>query len=238
MTRTSICEDAPITPLSEMRKVSSCEDRLQPYHILDLIETKRWVNLFIYFKTTEGQDELRDLSSKKLMLGWNVLHALCASGAPLPIIRAVAGSYPSLASDLDVLNRTPLHVSVDCYSAFLGPFGGADVVDYLVRLCPEAASEKDDRGRTPLIRACEMMGEGVFRRKNDDGAMLEHSCRLIEVLLWVRPESVLEEDHEGVSAIEHALCNNAPDNIVRALQREACHEARHLSTKRRLHRCY
>eukprot|EP00567_Pseudictyota_dubia_P000580 CAMPEP_0197466204 /NCGR_PEP_ID=MMETSP1175-20131217/64930_1 /TAXON_ID=1003142 /ORGANISM="Triceratium dubium, Strain CCMP147" /LENGTH=244 /DNA_ID=CAMNT_0043002235 /DNA_START=209 /DNA_END=943 /DNA_ORIENTATION=+ len=222
---------------SDMRSSSFCEDYHQE-HILDLIETKRWINLLIYLETPEGQDELWGLSTKKLMLGWNVLHALCAAGAPFPIVRAVAGSYPSLASELDVLNRTPLHVSVDCYSA-TGSFG-VDVVEYLSRLCPEAASEKDDRGRTPLIRACEMMGESRFCRRgrdNDDSNhyrhMIDHSSQMIETLLWARPTSVLEEDHEGVSAIEHALCNNAPDDIVRALQREACHEARALNTKRR-----
>jgi len=175
-----------------------------------------------YLDSPEGKEDAAGYALERSTLGWNFLHTLCWSGAPCDLIERVVGICPSLTSDVDVLGRTPLHTSV-CYAL------DVDVVSQLLTADRSAASIKDARGRTPLLYACEKAGQATVSTE-------QTHLRLIQTLIKASPGTIFDEDEDEMSAIELAVCSNAPTAIVETLQKVAVHMGKRAQTMRRLAR--
>lgn len=183
----------------------------QDGEFLRLMSKKNWRALALYTKTAEGQEEAKRLSSRRFgKYKWNILHALCWWGAPLTVLTQITSLF-FLASEKDTLGQTPLHISIVQSHSI-------DVVTHLLNINPATVLAKDDKGRIPLVSLCiQLEADGIYNNRS----RLEQYHGLIRSLIEKIPSSVVEEDNEGMSALEHAICGGAPRKFVQTLQKAA-----------------
>uniref|UniRef100_A0A7R9VUA4 Uncharacterized protein n=1 Tax=Pseudictyota dubia TaxID=2749911 RepID=A0A7R9VUA4_9STRA len=187
--------------------------------ILALTQKKKWDKLMDHLDTPEGEEDAIAYSIERSALEWNILHTLCWSGAPVNLIKRFTGLCPNLVSEVDLMGRTPLHIS-------LCDVLDACVAKYLLTKNPYLATVRDKRGKTPLMYACDNAG------RTNDASVSKVQLDLIRTLLETNPSTVLEEDNDGVSPIESAICNGATADIVGALQTYAIHTAKKQQRKK------
>jgi len=171
--------------------------------------------------------DLKDLDDK----GRTILHVLVACNPPLDLVKRVNSLFPSMMATLDSDLATPLHTAV----AKEAPL---NVVKYLLEKRPAAASQRDRDGKTPLILACEGMGPLVaIAAGYDDGARREDNWHvqqaeeLVRKLAFASPRSVVVEDEDGLTAVEHLITSEAPKRTIRVLQHIAVKVMRKLEVR-------
>mmetsp|Transcript_19741 Transcript_19741/g.42512 ORF Transcript_19741/g.42512 Transcript_19741/m.42512 type:complete len:268 (-) Transcript_19741:111-914(-) len=128
----------------------------------------------------------------------DVLHILYASDPPLDIATDLLGLCGDRVREKDSTGRTPLHFA----TASGAP---VEVVEPLISMYPAAAGLPDCRGETPLMLAS-------AHGKNADKS-------LVKALIRASPHTVIDEDDEGMSALEYALLSEVPRDIFRMLQK-------------------
>ena len=142
----------------------------------------------------------------------DILHILYASNPPLDIVTDLLGLCGSRVTEIDSTGRTPLHMA----TASGAPL---EVVEPLITMYPAAAGIPDSRGETPLMLAS-AHGKGADKS-------------LIKALIRASPHTVIDEDDEGISAIEYALLSEVPREIFRMLQKACAKERKRIDEKAR-----
>eukprot|EP00978_Attheya_sp_CCMP212_P015843 scaffold40973_cov50-Attheya_sp.AAC.12 len=131
--------------------------------ILHLIEDRDWVKVGKYldqnFKLDDTSkvsklpaDVFRTMGQLKQLKsrGENILHLLCSKSPPHTLVSFIAENCPTLLSQPDQNGRYPLHVAV----ANGAPVKVVEILLYVDRHC-SAIEKPDDKGRTPLMLACQ-----------------------------------------------------------------------------------
>ena len=134
---------------------------------------------------------------------------------------------PESAASVDCLGRCPLHVAA-------GTRANMQVLRILAQAYPNACDIQDEDGKTPLILACDTSCE-LFEDEHEIRRE-PPSCEVIVTLLKASPPSLLLEDVDGMSALEHSIFSDAPCEVVKLLQhgtkelREMQHLEKELTT--------
>ena len=140
----------------------------------------------------------------------DILHILYASNPPLDIVTDLLGLCGSRVTEIDSTGRTPLHMATASGASL-------DVVEPLISMYPAAAGIPDNRGETPLMLAS-AHGKGADKS-------------LIKALIRASPHTVVDEDDEGLSALEYALLSEVPREIFRMLQKSCAKERKRRDEK-------
>lgn len=106
------------------------------------------------------------------------LHIACCRNAPLDIVRDLYSVYAPLVERKDDAYATPLTYA--CSGA------SGDVIDFLLKHCPRAASTPDYFGRVPLHCA-------IARRRPPS---------IVQKLLTTDPASVMKKNRDGETPID------------------------------------
>ena len=138
------------------------------------------------------------------------LHACARFNPPPHIVYMYLDILPESAASIDCLGRYPLHVAA-------GTRSNIQVLDIIAQAYPNACDSQDDDGKTPLMLACDTSCE-LFE---DDNEIRREppSCEVIMTLMKASPYSLLLEDEDGMSALEHSIFSDAPFEVVKLLQR-------------------
>mmetsp|Transcript_20595 Transcript_20595/g.59052 ORF Transcript_20595/g.59052 Transcript_20595/m.59052 type:complete len:300 (+) Transcript_20595:102-1001(+) len=140
----------------------------------------------------------------------DILHILYASNPPLDIVTDLLGLCGSRVSEIDSTGRTPLHMATASGAS-------VEVVEPLISMYPTAAGIPDNRGETPLMLAS-AHGKGADKS-------------LIKALIRASPNTVIDEDDEGMSSLEYALLSEVPRDIFRMLQKSCAKERKRRDEK-------
>ena len=140
----------------------------------------------------------------------DILHILYASNPPLDVVTDLLGLCGSRVTEIDSTGRTPLHMA----TASGAPL---EVVEPLLSLHPAAGGIPDNRGETPLMLAS-AHGKGADKS-------------LVKALIRASPHTVIDEDDEGLSALEYALLSEVPRDIFRMLQKSCAKERKRRDEK-------
>mmetsp|Transcript_10517 Transcript_10517/g.30971 ORF Transcript_10517/g.30971 Transcript_10517/m.30971 type:complete len:238 (-) Transcript_10517:93-806(-) len=192
---------------------NGCSESIKNDMILALTGKKKWETLFLYLRTPKGQEEAGRISKRRFgKFKLNILHALCWFSAPLEVIELIP-RQDVLASEKDACHQTALHLCI-LHSQSI------EVIRHVMDVNPGAVFAKDDEGRTPLLCLCAQIeaDENIFEGAT---ALINHYDDLVKLLVEKRPSSVLEEDGEGMSAIERAICGGSPRKVIKSMQTAA-----------------
>lgn len=140
----------------------------------------------------------------------DVLHILYASNPPLDIVTDLLGLCGSRITEIDSTGRTPLHMATASGASL-------EVVEPLISMYPAAAGIPDNRGETPLMLAS-AHGKGADKS-------------LVKALIRASPHTVIDEDDEGLSALEYALLSEVPRELFRMLQKSCAKERKRRDEK-------
>lgn len=140
----------------------------------------------------------------------DILHILYASNPPLDIATDLLGLCGNRVQEEDSTGRTPLHFA----TASGAP---VEVVEPLISMYPAAAGLPDCRGETPLMLA------------SAHGKSADKS--LVKALIRASPHTVIDEDDEGMSALEYALLSEVPKDIFRMVQKSCARERKRRDAK-------
>ena len=121
---------------------------------------------------------------------------------------------PDLTSELDCLDRTPLHIAA-------GTGASPSLIKLLAKACPASCVAQDEDGKTPLHLACDSSCD-MFENEKDDREELPRgppSSGTICALLSASLEAATMEDDDGMSALEYAIISDASIQVVMILQK-------------------
>eukprot|EP00567_Pseudictyota_dubia_P014090 CAMPEP_0197436634 /NCGR_PEP_ID=MMETSP1175-20131217/4060_1 /TAXON_ID=1003142 /ORGANISM="Triceratium dubium, Strain CCMP147" /LENGTH=231 /DNA_ID=CAMNT_0042965969 /DNA_START=182 /DNA_END=877 /DNA_ORIENTATION=+ len=161
--------------------------------------------------------------------GRTLLHVVCSHEPPLDVVTGVAHKFPTMTDATDATQRTPLHEAVTHDASM-------EVVKFLAKTKPECTTMKDANGKTPLMLVCQEIGQIEDRQWLDASQMerrLLYLCDLANSLVKSVPMSVLAEDKEGMTALEHAINSEAPKKMIRVLQHTTCRLMRKMNLESR-----
>ncbi|KAL7525675.1 hypothetical protein ACHAXR_002989 [Thalassiosira sp. AJA248-18] len=180
------------------------------------------------------QSFARTISNSSELNGLTILHACVRFNPPPHLIKILLELVPESPSCVDCLQRSPLHVAVGTRASF-------PLIKVLADAFPRACDIQDEDGKTPLHMACDSAcelfeGDGdstrdppsydvvetllqssplsVLVEDLDDMSPLEHAIFSEQA----SPLSVLVEDLDDMSALEHAIFSDAPIQVVKLLQ--------------------
>ena len=131
------------------------------------------------------------------------LHKCVLYDPPPHIVQLLLAISPESLSHVDCLHRTPLHVA-----AWKG--AKLSIIQLLADAYPDACSVQDVDGKTPLI----LLLENDCREATQDPPSIEQILTFIKAY----PTSLLLEDNDGASALEHAILSEATIEVVKVLQ--------------------
>eukprot|EP00957_Ditylum_brightwellii_P030975 2346719-Ditylum_brightwellii.AAC.1 len=175
-----------------------------------LIEKERWGKLRQLLKSSASTAAKVLSLFPDVEMTQSALHVLCARNPPLDIVEKFIEVLPQCSHRIDVEGRTPLHIAVS-FEASLS------VIDHLISIYPDAASTKDANGRTPLFVAC----QNIKAPENsvEFVQINQYLPDLVRSLINASPRTVTDEDCKSITALEYAICNEAPVKVIHMLQR-------------------
>jgi ankyrin repeat protein len=210
------------------KKPKRCLVEEKKRRLLSFIQREKWDRLLSELDLTKKSANIdlraHALSTLQELIGRNALHVVCCLHPPVAVVKAIQEICPSCVEGIDKNGYTPLHAAAEWGAS-------PQVIDCLIHWCPEAALKKERKGKTPLHLCCEnCCSEGAC----DTGLMGNQYVRgplrqVINSIIKAAPQSVNEEDLEGLSPLEIAINCGADADIVRTLQRaseEAWNEAK------------
>eukprot|EP00567_Pseudictyota_dubia_P012555 CAMPEP_0197449262 /NCGR_PEP_ID=MMETSP1175-20131217/20710_1 /TAXON_ID=1003142 /ORGANISM="Triceratium dubium, Strain CCMP147" /LENGTH=251 /DNA_ID=CAMNT_0042981327 /DNA_START=72 /DNA_END=828 /DNA_ORIENTATION=+ len=200
----SVVKDFFDAPSADMKDFKIDEHRIDEHQIVrTCIEERQWDKFL----------QLMDAGHVTVDSETNLLHTLCAHRPPNNIVELVLARNPRLVSSRDSLHRTPLHVAIE-HGASSG------VIRRLLSVDPYSAELKDSQGRTPLIVACHEFGGARFESEEHEKLRVHRLTKAIKLLTQLSPRSsIVIEDDDEVTALEHAISSGAPLAIVKELQK-------------------
>lgn len=176
--------------------------------ILYSIYRQDWVELekLIQAIDTSSLQEYGLFRGPTCKTNYNILHLVCKHRAPTSVISAMVEKNYNLLLERDYRKRLPLHIAIE---------SGASIrcISYMVQKYPQSLMEKEIMGCIPLHL---VVKNQIGNLRSSKRTLYDKS--LIKVLLESEPKSVLEEDAQGMNAIEHALVSEMDQTIVRLLQ--------------------
>ncbi|KAL7537411.1 hypothetical protein ACHAXR_007801 [Thalassiosira sp. AJA248-18] len=155
------------------------------------------------------QSFTRAISKSSELNGLTILHACVRFDPPPQLVKILLELVPESPNCVDCLQRTPLHVAA-------GTRASLPLIKLLAESCPQACDIQDADGKTPLHLACDSACE-MFEG-DGDSAKDPPSHDVVETLIQASPLSVLVEDLDDMSALEHAIFSDATIQVVRLLQ--------------------
>uniref|UniRef100_A0A6S8X7S8 Uncharacterized protein n=1 Tax=Ditylum brightwellii TaxID=49249 RepID=A0A6S8X7S8_9STRA len=198
----------PIRPRLRSLLTLSPESFSHMQDIGQLIEKERWGKLRRLLSASTTANVLSLFPDVEMMQ--SALHLLCKRNPPLDIVEKFIEVLPQCPHRIDSEGRTPLHIAVS-FEASLS------VIDHLISIYPDAASTKDAHGRTPLIVVCQNIT--VPENAIEFVQINQYFPDLIRYLINASPHTVTDEDCESITALEYAICNDAPAKAIHMLQR-------------------
>lgn len=190
-------------------------------HVLTHICNKQWVNVMCIVASESDPDFFEgkcSCNSPMCFIARNqeqasLLHIICSSDPPSPMVDIVIEKYPPLLSYRDHVDRLPLHIACQ-YGA------SPEVIRLLIGCHMRACMEKDAVGKLPLHIACENYVEWsrLYMSRNQANRCL---MTVIRNLIEVYPISLLVEDNKGMCPLEYALLSKAEDNVVNCLREKS-----------------
>ncbi|KAL7529072.1 hypothetical protein ACHAXR_002782 [Thalassiosira sp. AJA248-18] len=155
------------------------------------------------------QSFARAISKSSELNGLTILHACIRFDPPPRIVKILLELVPETPSCVDCLQRTPLHVAAGTRASF-------PLIKLLVEAFPRACDIQDADGKTPLHLACDSACE-IFEG-DGNSSRDPPSYDVVETLIQASPVSVLVEDLDDMSPLEHAIFSDATIQVVRLLQ--------------------
>ena len=138
-----------------------------------------------------------------------VVHLACRFQAPLEIIRLLSSRYSWGIHKADAAGRFPMHIATK-WSAM------PEVIQFLASQNPTAVGIKDDFGKSPL----HYVAESYIRNCNPHHQWYV-SANMLEVVNIIKtstPNAATIEDNDGMNAIEYAIDNSAPFDVIANMQ--------------------
>ncbi|KAL7541741.1 hypothetical protein ACHAXR_011184 [Thalassiosira sp. AJA248-18] len=180
--------------------------------LLGIIEGKEWEALGngMIGNPYAFQSFARTISKSSELNGLTILHACVRFDPPPHIVKILLELVPESPSCVDCLQRTPLHVAAGTGASF-------PLIKLLAEAFPQACDIQDEDGKTPLHMAC----DNTCKMFEGDGDSMRDppSYHVVETLIRASPFSVLVEDLDDMSALEHAILSDATIQVVRKLQK-------------------
>jgi ankyrin repeat protein len=138
-------------------------------------------------------------------LGWLPLHAAAYYKAPVEVVELIMQGWDqALLEKVDKVGWTPVHVAAR--------YASAEVVEALVKACPEALRIQEVNGWTPVHLAAE-----------------HASAEVVEMLAKACPEALLLQDSKGWTPVHQAAAHSELA-VVQCLAK-ACPGALLITTK-------
>lgn len=168
-----------------------------------------------------SQSKQQQPPPNEIVGGRNALHVICSLHPPVSIIRTIRQICPSCLEGIDDNGYTPLHVAAECGAS-------PQVIDCLLYWYPEASALKEYRGKTPLhLLLCTPNCCSKDGSSHDPSNLVPKQCtaattpvlQILQSLIKAAPQSVNEEDDEGLNPLECAINSGASMSVIRALQR-------------------
>ncbi|KAL7537418.1 hypothetical protein ACHAXR_007808 [Thalassiosira sp. AJA248-18] len=157
------------------------------------------------------QSFARAISKSSELNGLTILHACVRFDPPPQLVKILLELVPESPNCVDCLQRTPLHIAA-------GTRASLPLIKLLAEACPQACDIQDADGKTPLHLACDSACE-MFEGDGDSTRARDPPCYyVLEALIQASPLSVLVEDLDDMSALEHAIVSDASIQVVKLLQ--------------------
>ncbi|KAL7533784.1 hypothetical protein ACHAXR_006203 [Thalassiosira sp. AJA248-18] len=187
--------------------------------LLGIIEDQKWEALgyAMIGNPYAFQSFARTISKSSGINGLTILHVCARFDPPPQIVKILLELVPESPSCVDCFQRTPLHVAA-------GTCASLPVIKLLAEAFPQACDIQDDDGKTPLHMACD--SECKIFEGNGDSMRDPPGYDVVEALIHASPLSVLVEDLDDMSALEHAILSDATIQVVGLLQKataKQCH---------------
>ena len=163
-------------------KLSSEDSKVILFQLISL-QNWPWLKAFIY-------------THKSVVAKYNtchsILHYACRFDPPLGVIKLIHKVCPSAVFEKDHDGRFALHIACK-YGCRL------EVIEYLLQENTSASRRTDRMRCTPLHLLFKSEREEGMNDKNDDLKLIS------KALIKAAPLSVLFEDNDGFTALEHAI---------------------------------
>lgn len=181
--------------------------------IFQLISSRKWYEL----KQLLRKNTIRNKSSVSKCTGpccskcnstHNVLHFACQFRPPPQVIKILYEANPKAVFEVDCKGRHPLHIA--CKHGC-----NPDVVKFLLEKNLSAAKKLDTKDRTPFLLACKSYVSRTNYRWRIGNACL---TEVLQMLSEVDTISFLNEDYKGSTALEYAINQELPIEVVEYLQ--------------------
>jgi ankyrin repeat protein len=177
-----------------------------------LIKNREWSSLIFVVNTRK--DNFNELISNLDENGWSMLILCCENQAPLRIYKAMFKCRSQLFDKMDGNRRFPIHV-------VCGSGAKPDVIKYTIQNTSKLAIlAQDIDGKTPLHLLCEhYLWKSCSVFQPIDTAWKENLMNIVHQLCEKDRRIINIEDYQGRTAIEIAIENDFPYEVVRCLQR-------------------
>lgn len=208
-----------VYPVTRRNSTVSCDaftakNSTDKNHVLNLVQQKKWTKAMNTLRMNQRRLS-KDCASKLLFLA-------CEFNPPQRFIDTLIDIHPDIVFDVDSISKkTPLHVACE-YGA--SPY----VIELLVIKNKDSLIAKDFEGKLPLHRVCEsyVMNYDEAEELSFDEDLNISLFETLEVLLESKPQSVFEEDDDGICPIEHAILSDSAYGIVQFLRKVSEKERR------------
>lgn len=178
-----------------------------------LITTRKWSKLRFSLKKAlllrrPVVDKCSGTCSTACSSTHSALHYACQFRPPVNVVKLLYKSYPKAVFEKDCKDRYVVHVA--CKHGC-----DPDVIEFLIGKNPEAVTTKDVKDRTPFLLAFKSY---VCRSNNRIGDANKDLLRVAKALFKADPTASIDEDYEGVSALEYAIDGELSMENVRYVQ--------------------
>ena len=183
--------------------------------LLTNLRRKSWKKFDKYLTSSSNFDkQFFTYSCSRCSSRHSLLNLTLRYNPPLKVVQNLTKLCPEVVFEADCIGKFPLHHSLEYGASF-------QVAEYLLKLNPSAADKRNIFGYTPLHL--------LF----DDDAMSSISCnghqeeqyvlKMIEMFCAIKPSSVLVDDMEERSILEHVIENEFNYASVKKVQRLTKH---------------
>jgi ankyrin repeat protein len=163
---------------------------------------------------TQFQAMTNAISQTPGLNGMTLLHAATVYNPPTELVIDMLQISPTLIKATDDLGRTPLHMAA-------GSGVNPDLIKFLANIYPASCVIRDVDGKTPLHHVCDTSC-GLFVNDTADHTTRRLPCHeSVKALLSESLHAAIIEDADEMTALEHAILNNAELKTVKLLQHAA-----------------
>lgn len=177
-------------------------------HLIKCIEQRDWKGVLKWRSTLETFQSC-NVNNRQ------ILHLVCRFQPPAKVVNAIIRVYPLCLEEVDSDGYTALHTAAEWGASH-------QVIQSLVYHYPNAASMKEERGKTPLHLYCEKGYLNRFQHVTPADENYDDCDSPVEVVVCIMNAALMniaDEDKEGLTALEYAINCGADYRFVRTLQK-------------------